>query len=134
MLDLDAKAANAAIDTGAAHKPALRTGAVIEPRCRVAKIGTAATPPKCPASRNHFADLPSKASELEQTKDFRRLVAVLLGDDRDARGVAAGIDLDPDRLNIAPDAVLQENREGVAAMHTAAREQQASPLRFLAFV
>jgi hypothetical protein len=42
-------------------------------------------------------------SELEQTEDFRRPVVV--GDDRDARGLAAGIDLHPDGLNIAPDAV-----------------------------
>jgi hypothetical protein len=58
-------------------------------------------------------------NELEQTPDFRRLVAVLVGDERNARGLAAGIDLDPDRPNIAPDAVLQANREGVATMHNA---------------
>jgi hypothetical protein len=111
-------------------KPALRTGAVIEPRCPVAKIRAAATLPKPPASPNSFADPPFPASELEPTEDLRRLVADLLGDDRDARGFAAGIDLDADRLNIAPDAVLQANREGVARKHNrpAAREQQASPL------
>jgi hypothetical protein len=81
-------------------------------------------------------------NELKQTEGFRRLVAVLLGDDRDARGLGAGIDLDPDRLNIAPAAVLQANRERVATMHNrpAAREKQASPLfrarhrRSLAFI
>jgi hypothetical protein len=80
-------------------------------------------------------------NELKQTGGFRRPVAVLLGDGRDARGLAAGIDLDPDRLNIAPAAVLQANRKRVATMHNrpAAREKQASPLfgaghqRLLAF-
>jgi hypothetical protein len=70
------------------------------------------------------------------------LVAGLAGDDRDARGPGTGIDLDQGRLNIAPDAVLQGNREGVARMHNrpAGREQQATPLfgarhqRFLALV
>jgi hypothetical protein len=79
---------------------------------------------------------------LEQTRDFRRLVVVRVGDERDARGPAAGIDLDPDRPDIAPDAILQANREGAATMHNrpAAREKQASPLfgalqqRFLALV
>jgi hypothetical protein len=78
------------------------------------------------SSRKGVADLPSPVSELEQTEDFRRLVAVLVGDDSDARGIAAGIDVDPDRPNIA-------NRR-------AAGEKQASPRccarhqRFLAFV
>jgi hypothetical protein len=82
------------------------------------------------AGPKRLTDLPSPVNKLEQTEDFRRLVAVLLGDDRDARNLAAGIDLDPDGLNIAPDAVLQANREGVTTMHNhpAAREKQASPL------
>jgi hypothetical protein len=57
-----------------------------------------------PARRKSFADLPSPVSE--QRQDFRRLVAVLVGDERDARGVAPRINLDSDRPNIAPDAVL----------------------------
>jgi hypothetical protein len=78
------------------------------------------------SSRKSFADLPSPVSELEQTEDFRRPVVVPVGDDCGARGLAAGIDLDPGRPNIA-------NRP-------AAGEKQASPRcrarhqRFLAFI
>jgi hypothetical protein len=66
---------------------------------------------------NSFADLPSPVRELEQTEDFRR-VAVRL---------AAGIELDPDRANIAPDAV--RNPKGVARMRNRpdAGEKQPSP-------
>jgi hypothetical protein len=109
----------------ARRKLAFARAAVIAPRRTVAKIRAAAMPPKRPASRKDFADLPSPVSELEQ--DFRRPVAVLVGDDGNASGPAAGIELEPGRLSLAADAVLQANRERVASMHnrTAAGERQA---------
>jgi hypothetical protein len=44
-------------------------------------------------------------SEFEETQHFHRLIADRVGDDGDTGGLAAGIELDPDRVNLAPDTV-----------------------------
>jgi hypothetical protein len=108
----------------------LRPSSVIEPRCPVAKVCAATATAERAASRKSFADLPSPVSKLKQAENPRRLVAIRVGDDGNAGGPAAGVELDSDRLNIAPDAVLQADRERVAAMYNrpAAFEKQASPL------
>jgi hypothetical protein len=103
---------------------------------------TAATPSKRPASRKGFVDLPPAMGEFKQAENLRGFVCVLVSNDGNAGDPTAGIELDPDRLNLASDPVLQVNRERVAAMHnrTAASEKQASPFlrtrhqRFLALV
>jgi hypothetical protein len=126
----------------ARREPTFRSGAVIEPGCTVAKIRSAATPSKRPASRKGFADLPPAAGEFKQAENLSRFVSVLVSNDGNAGDPTAGIELDPDRLNLASDPVLQANRERVAAMHnrTAASEKRASPFlrtrhqRFLALV
>jgi hypothetical protein len=68
--------------------------------------------------------------EFKQAENLNRLVPVLVSDDDNASGLAAGVDFDPDTLNLAPDPVLQANRERVTAMHNrmAAREKRVSPL------
>ena len=69
-------------------------------------------------------------SKLKQTENLRWLVAILIGDDGNAGGRAAGVELYSHRLNITLGAVPQAERERIAAMHdrTAAFEKQASPL------
>jgi hypothetical protein len=112
----------------ARRKPAVRLSSVIEPRRAVARV-CAATVERS-ASRKSFADLPSPVSKLKQAGNLRRLVAILVGDDGNAGGPAAGIEPHSDRLNIAPDAVFQADRERIAAMYDrpAAFEKQVSPL------
>jgi hypothetical protein len=55
-------------------------------------------------------------STLKQAENPRRFVAILVGDDGNAGGPAAGVELHSERLNIAPDAVLQAVREPVTVM------------------
>jgi hypothetical protein len=78
----------------------------------------------------HQCDLPSRVSKLKQAENSRRLVAILVGDDGNAGGPAAGVELHADRLNMTPDAVLQADRERVAVIDNrpAASETQTSPL------
>jgi hypothetical protein len=106
----------------------LRPSCVIEPRWAVAKVCAAKA--QRSAGRKSFADRPSSVSKLKQAETRRRLVAILVGDDGNAGGPAAGVELHSGRLNVAPDAVLQADREPVAAMDNrpAAFEMQASPL------
>jgi hypothetical protein len=72
-----------------------------------------------------FADLPCAVSKLKPAETLRRLVAILVGDDGNAGGPAAGVERHSDS-NIAPEAVLQADRERVAAIHSrpAAFEKQ----------
>jgi hypothetical protein len=55
--------------------------------------------------------------------------AVLVSNDGNASGLAAGITLDPDRLKFSPDAVRQADREGIATHNNrpAVFDKQASP-------
>jgi hypothetical protein len=57
-----------------------------------------------------------------------RLVAILVGDDGNAGGPAAGVELHSERLNIAPDAVLQADREPAAAMDNRPAAFEKQPL------
>jgi hypothetical protein len=82
------------------------SAAVVEPWRPVSQIGVAATPPECPASRKGFANLPPAVGEFKQTEHPGRPVLILVGDDGNPGGLAAGVDLDADRLQFAPDAVL----------------------------
>jgi hypothetical protein len=66
-------------------------------------------------SRKGFANLPA-VGEFKQTEHPGRLVPVLVGDDGNAGGLAAGVEFDPDGLNLARDTVLQVDRKRVAAM------------------
>jgi hypothetical protein len=66
---------------------------------------------------HHVAGLeasPSLVSKLKQAENLRRLVAILVGDDGNAGGLAAAVELHSERLNITPDAVLQADGEPVA--------------------
>jgi hypothetical protein len=100
------------------ERPDLTTGSVQRVRLGNSKPGES------------FADLPSTVSKLKPAENLRRLVAILVGDDGNADGPAAGVELHSDRLNIALDAVLQADRERVAAIYNrpAAFEKQAGLL------
>jgi hypothetical protein len=85
--------------------------------------------PECPASRKGFANLLPAAGEFKQTEHPGRLVPIFVGDGGNAGGLAAGVEFDPDGLNLAHDTVLRADRKRVAAMDdcTAAFKKQASP-------
>jgi hypothetical protein len=68
--------------------------------------------------------------EFGKPKDSRRLVAGLVGNDGNAGDLAAGVELDPDRLRAAAGPILEADRERMQFVHDrpAAVEQQMRPV------
>jgi hypothetical protein len=67
--------------------------------------------------------------KLAQHFDRYRMVCALVGDNGNTGDFAAGVELDPDRLNIAANAILETDRKRVATNNNrpAAFEKQACP-------
>jgi hypothetical protein len=81
-----------------------------------------------PASRKSFADLSPAAGEFKESQYLCGPVPVRVSNDSNAGGLAAGIKLDPDRLKVCPDPVLQADREGTATHNNRpAAFEKASP-------
>jgi hypothetical protein len=72
---------------------------------------------ECHPCRQRLADLPSPLGELGEHPNRGALVAAVLADEGNAGGLAAGVDLDADRLRLAADLVLEADRERTALVH-----------------
>ncbi len=108
----------------AGGEPALRSCAVVETRLSIEQVLAAPTAPESGTLLQRFTNLKVSMAQLEEADDIVCLAT--LTDQGDTAALAAGIDLEANRLEDTAMAILQAGRERVATyLHgTVSRQQQ----------
>jgi hypothetical protein len=79
----------------------------------VPRVCVASSSPISPLCRQFLLDRVAAMGEFEQAQHLGRLVAALLAGEGNARRLAAGVELDLDRLNNATNTVLEADHERI---------------------